>query len=155
MRLNAALALLVTFLLLTVSSWADACDVSCSLPGYHSECSGPMKEMAQSHSSPSDMAMDMAMDMSGPHRAHETNKSEPGKKNPHPRMTPGCMNNACSEFAASAYPGKNASAALRQQAQCMIAAASLATLTRAPLFTADISPPQRFIAAPFLFTLRI
>jgi hypothetical protein len=114
-----------------------------------------MKEMAQSHSSPSDMAMDMAMDMSGQHGGHETTKPEPGKNNPHPRMTPACMNNACSGFAASVYPGKNASAALRQQAQFMIAAGPSEALTRAELFTVDTSPPPQFITKPSLFTLRI
>ncbi len=158
MQPKGALAIVLAFFLFAVSSWASACELSCSLEPPHSECLPPAQAEANPHSPrTSNLAMDMDMDMAVRHSAHENAKPQSSKTMPHshPRMTPACMNNAWSEFSDSAYPVNNAAAALRQHAQFVRDEVSPSPVMLVRRFEIDTSPPGNLAAAPSLFTLRI
>jgi hypothetical protein len=157
MQPKGAFTILVAFFLITVSSWASACELSCSLETSHSACLPPSQATANSQpTSASDTPMDM--DMGPTHSAQENGKSEPKKSLPHhhPRMTSACANDMCSESSDSAYPAKNAAGAMQQQqAQFTAVAASLPPVMHAHPVIVDTSPPEKLKAGPSLFTLRI
>lgn len=66
MTIRQSLAAVIAFLFLSVSSWAAACDISCSFQQTHSACqtTGNAQKSEASDSMPADMDM---MDMAGQH----------------------------------------------------------------------------------------
>lgn len=49
MQRNGIIAILVAFFLVTASSWAAACELSCSLEASHCECPSPQKADTHAH----------------------------------------------------------------------------------------------------------
>jgi hypothetical protein len=88
-------------LMVAMTSWASACDLSCSLQQFHSLCKlGTTAAGEQAGASPSsDMAMDANMDMSGESSLIAELGSENGPVHLHANS---CTHNPCNETSVSA-----------------------------------------------------
>jgi hypothetical protein len=92
----------VIILLVMLTSWASACDLSCSLGQFHSVCElrGTAPSAEHIESSPaSDMAMNPNMDMPGESSLTSLPQSETGLIHLHANS---CTHNPCNETSVSA-----------------------------------------------------
>lgn len=97
--MSKSLAALLVVPLLAMSSWASACDLSCSLKRPHSICErdGAAMPSAEPVTWPSEMAMDPTMVM-----PDETSVSQVDTDAPIPLHADSCTHSPCNETSASA-----------------------------------------------------